>query len=73
MLYGFKTFMTINHTYRLVVIPVGYLRYAGIRYCSEEAPQRRKKKMLGELILGGNCAMTTAGRTIKPRVTFFVS
>jgi hypothetical protein len=73
MLYGFRTFKTINQircsiNTDLVVIPAGYLRNASIRYCSEQAPQRRIKMMLGEWISGENCTMTPARRTILPRV-----
>jgi hypothetical protein len=52
-----------------VVIPAGYLRNVGMKYCSEQATQRRIKKMVGEWIFGGKCAMTLARRKIMPRVT----
>jgi len=52
-----------------VVIPAGHLRNVGMKYCSEKAPQRRIKKMVGEWIFGGKCAMTLARRKIMPRMT----
>jgi len=40
-----------------------------MKYCSEQAPQSRINKTVGEWIFGGNCTTTPVWRRIMPRVT----